>query len=152
MNKLSVAAIAAVLISGLAGCGGGSSKAASSSSPNANDKAVKFAQCMRQHGVPMADPTDGQIRVQFTGGPDGQAKADAAQQACKQYAPQQNLGNQSAADRDKQLKLAQCLRQKGFNVPDPQPGQGLRITSTGGPANGAKLDDAMKACQQGSGK
>jgi hypothetical protein len=148
MNKIYLLPITALLLTGLAGCGSGSSKASSSSSPNAGDKAVKFAQCMRQHGVPMADPTDGQIRIQATGGPQDASKLDAATKACQQYAPQNAAGSQSQQDRDHQLKLAQCLRQKGFNVPDPQPGQGLRITSTGGPVKGNDLNTAMQACQQ----
>jgi len=152
MNKISLLAIAALPLI-LTGCGSGSPHAKSSSSTNAADQGVKFAQCMRQHGVPMADPTNGQIRIQMTGGPQDQSKMDAAQQACKQYAPKLNqAGGQSAQDRDHALKLAECLRKHGFNVPDPQPGQGMKITSTGDPQSGAKIDAAMKTCQQEAGR
>jgi len=151
MHKISLlaAALTAATLT-LTACGGGSGKSASSPSANANDKAVKFAQCMRQHGVPMADPTDGRITINNTAGPAGQSKMDAAQQACKQYSPIGNGATQSAQDRDRQLKMAECMRRHGVNVPDPKPGQqGMLMTS--GPQDQGKMQEALKACQQKNG-
>ncbi|MCW2938689.1 MAG: hypothetical protein JWN00_1674 [Actinomycetia bacterium] len=50
------------------------------------DQMLKFAQCMRQHGVNMKDPSPGG-GVQMVGGPGDKAKMDKAIAACKQYAP-----------------------------------------------------------------
>ena len=50
------------------------------------DQMLKFAQCMRQHGVNMKDPSPGG-GVQTIGGPGDKANMDKANAACKQYAP-----------------------------------------------------------------
>jgi hypothetical protein len=46
---------------------------------------------------------------------------------------------------DAQLKFAQCMRENGVSVPDPQPGEPARITDT--TASQAKLEAATKKCQ-----
>jgi hypothetical protein len=52
----------------------------------ARDKMVKFAQCMRQHGIDMPDPgADGAFKVRVKKGEE--AQMDKAQTACKEYAP-----------------------------------------------------------------
>ena len=54
--------------------------------PAVRDQMVKFAQCMREHGVDMPDPVPGQpiqLKVQA-----GQEKTmEAAQKACEEFAP-----------------------------------------------------------------
>ncbi|MEV0588598.1 hypothetical protein [Nonomuraea sp. NPDC050310] len=52
-----------------------------------HDRLLKFAQCMRDNGVPMDDPgMDG--RIEFKISKDiGEKKVEAAQAACKEYAP-----------------------------------------------------------------
>jgi hypothetical protein len=56
--------------------------------------------------------------------------------------------------KDAQLKFAQCMRENGVNVPDPQPGgKGVRLQDTG--ADPAKVEAATKKCQpllQGGGQ
>jgi hypothetical protein len=59
-------------------------------SPEAMDAMVKFAQCMRQHGIDMPDPSpDGGLLFRGKGGKTGagpdSAKFKAAEQACKHY-------------------------------------------------------------------
>jgi hypothetical protein len=46
---------------------------------------------------------------------------------------------------DAQLKFAQCMRENGVNIPDPQPGQPLRITDPN--ASQATMEAATKKCQ-----
>src|SRR5262245_10886222 len=47
------------------------------------EKALKFAQCMREHGVPMNDPDpNGGMGLQLGGPGVDPAKIQAAQQAC----------------------------------------------------------------------
>ncbi|WP_433418491.1 hypothetical protein ACQP1V_02690 [Microtetraspora malaysiensis] len=51
------------------------------------DALVKFAQCMRDHGIDMKDPApDGRVDIDIPQGTP-QQKVEAAQQACKQFAP-----------------------------------------------------------------
>ncbi|TMR41698.1 hypothetical protein [Actinomadura geliboluensis] len=57
-----------------------------------------------------------------------------------------------ASTMDQNLKLAQCLRKHGIDVPDPKPGQDPEMTSIGG--NGAspeQIEKAMKSCQDVAG-
>jgi hypothetical protein len=125
----------------LTGCGSSGTPKVKAST-NAADQGIKFAQCMREHGVAMDDPVDGKIMIKSTKG--DQAKMEAAQQACKQFAPGKvgNANDPAAHDRD--LKTAACLRKNGVDVKDPQPGQGLLMTA--GPDSAGNLDKAQKAC------
>jgi hypothetical protein len=54
-------------------------------------------------------------------------------------------GNAKMNPQDAQLKFAQCMRENGVNVPDPEPGQPARIEDTSG--DKAKLESATKKCQ-----
>lgn len=143
MLVLSSVALAAVL----AGCGSGSG-GSTSASPTANehDQGVKFAQCMRKHGIQMDDPKPGkgvEIRVRS----EDEAKMKAATKACQAYAPERDSkGTMSAEDLDRMTKLAQCLRRNGMDVADPKPGQPFTIKTK--KENAAKSDQAMKTCNK----
>jgi hypothetical protein len=91
---------------------------------------LKFAQCMREHGIDVPDPSaDGGITIQGGGpghvDPTGSKFTDA-QKTCGKYldAGGKPKGKMSAAEQDKLLKSAQCLRSKGYDVPDPKFGDG----------------------------
>src|SRR5258708_6792324 len=87
-----------LLTLGAAGCGsptGNSGVATATGRTSANGNAsatsaidpngVKYAQCMRDHGVDMADPKPGgEISLNVSKGVDPH-KVDAAAQACKKY-------------------------------------------------------------------
>ena len=88
---------------------------------------------MREHGVDMADPeftADGGMSIQLQGGPDDMAKIDAAQEACREFAPFGGDGSRQAPDpemEENMRKFAQCMRDNGVpDFPDPD-GPGLRI-------------------------
>ena len=132
----------------LAGCGLGAG-ASPSASPtmDPHDRAVKYVQCMRQHGIQMEDPKPGDGGIRMRGGPGGEAKLKAAETACKAFAPiREGTGKMSAAELDRMTKLAQCLRRNGVDVKDPKPGQPFTIRTT--TQNAAKTDKAMKTCQK----
>ncbi|MGW6614300.1 hypothetical protein ACWGA0_12680 [Streptomyces erythrochromogenes] len=64
-------------------------------------------------------------------------------------------GGSTGADADRALKMRQCLREHGIDVPDPEPGQDPRGMTLGGGADPQKMQEAMKACGMqgpGSGK
>lgn len=164
----------------LAGCGGpaegagvatagGSATPSASATPSlsAEDAALKFAQCMRAHGVDMPDPTfngSGGVAIRIQGGATPQ-KVQKAQEACKQYMPRlggNGPGKLDAAAQDRALKFAQCMRDHGVDMPDPDfSGGGVQLRARAGSSSGSgsknvgqgpNPDDptfqkAMKACR-----
>jgi hypothetical protein len=100
---------------------------ATSSDPSSDDideQRLAFAQCMRDNGIPMADP--GSESGPGTGFRDLQDvdpdTLDSALQACDSMRPNgggRNAADLSDADKQSLLDMAQCLRGEGFAVPDP---------------------------------
>lgn len=136
-----------VLVFGLAGCasGGGQSDhvaslggTTTSTAPSGgsgqsqdtteHDALVKYAQCMRAHGINMADPPPGgglAMPAASSGDPAAAQKLSAAQTACASNLP--NGGKPSAADLQRGIQLAQCMRAHGVNMPDPT-GNGMSLS------------------------
>ena len=153
----SLLACAAVLLSSaLAACGG--SSPAPISGKDAEQQFVKFAKCLREHGINVSTPT-GAHELRFTG-TDPHAM-EAAQTACRRFRPTAASEKLSPAERaarqDAALKFARCMRSHGVNVPDPQVGAGgLSIQlkgQAGSPGGGGPnpssptFQAAQKACQ-----
>jgi hypothetical protein len=150
--------------SGIATAGGRATPTASATpSLSAEQAGLKFAQCMRAHGVDMPDPQVGagggtSIRIQGKVTPQ---TVDKAQKACEQYMPKLggtgSRGKPDAAAQERALKFAKCMRTNGVDMPDPDfTGGGVRIRSQGGGSGGAgqgpRPDDptfqkALKACR-----
>ncbi|HEX6467957.1 MAG TPA: hypothetical protein VF069_02600 [Streptosporangiaceae bacterium] len=137
---------------GIASAGGdGTAKASASASPSQSldpqDAALKFAQCMRENGVDMPDPQPGG-GIRITANRSDHAKVDAAMKKCQHFMQGGGrLGNPDDPKvRDQMLKFAQCMREHGIDIPDPQPGQPLRFRVNKG--SEAKMQAAQKACQQ----
>jgi hypothetical protein len=170
--KRTVAALAVLALAALAlaGCAkkNGSDRVASAGGPKAsaapsasklNDyqQALKFAQCMRDHGVNMPDPKPeagggGPISIQVQGS-DGADKSqvDKAQQACQQYAP--NGGQPpklSAEDLAKLRQYSTCMREHGVtNFPDPGADGTIRFDSDAGiDPQSPSFKTADTACSQ----
>jgi hypothetical protein len=137
---LTLAAIAGAALA-LGACGDGKDD---NSPRDARDKAfdgaLKFARCMRDHGIAMPDPTrSGGGIVQKIGGPgrkDGgpdSPKMKAADTACAKY---RELGGGQAPDpaqmakqRDAFVAYARCMRGKGIEMPDPKvSGNGIQMS------------------------
>ena len=135
-----LAATAVTLLLGLsAACGNGSgdddsalpdAAGASSASPSGDDEAdldpedamLKFAECMRDHGVDVPDPTDGGIHVDGRGV--SEDVMDAAQAACQKWMDmaEPEDGGEPLSEEEKQsfLDMAACMRERGYNFPDPE--------------------------------
>ena len=107
------------------GCGGSSSSTSSTSAQSANsNQLVKYAQCMRSHGLPdFPDPVNGRLELKATQGGDLDPSSpafQAAQRACKSLAPA-GLGSAPSPQRQAQLlRVARCMRAHGVPAfPDP---------------------------------
>jgi hypothetical protein len=132
-----VAVIAMVLLIGACGTTGPAATA-SGSNPGANlDRALKFSQCMRGHGVSQfPDPnSSGQLTI------DGVANGSTldvtsaafvqALSACRGLEPSGFMGQTRTPQQQKAaLKFAQCMRDDGVpDFPDPTPNGPLIDTS-----------------------
>ncbi len=155
----------------LAGCGSTTTDpGGGSTSPQdaaaANGKALRFAQCMRSHGVPnFPDPTGGRIDLQVQKSPNGTSvngvdvngpAFNSAMQACRSYLPSGGRLSAAAAAKAKSqaLAMARCMRSHGVpNFPDPQfqnvPGGGIgvKIAGAGIDPTSPQFQVAQKACR-----
>jgi len=133
----------------------GSTPTPSASASNGTTKGdpVKFADCMRDHGIDVEVAEDGK-GIGIRGKPGDASKMDKAQRECRQYAPGGGDGKgepMSKADQEKFLTFAQCMRDHGIPMQDPKfDGGGVQLRIGEGKA-GPKLDDAKvqaahKAC------
>ncbi len=144
-----LAVIALTLAAALSACGSTDSSASSSStkSPSAgsnaasNDPNLVFAQCMRDKGfdVPDTGLTPDQAK-------DHNPAFDAAINECMTKVSgmtgEDNVANDPAA-REAMVKAAQCLREAGYDVKDPQAGEGISVTDI--------PEDVLNKCFQQSG-
>jgi hypothetical protein len=142
---------------GIATAGGkGSASAHPSASVDPVEQAREFAQCMRDHGVDMPDPDtaggagSGAIRITVSGGPN--SGVDAAMDACKDKLP--NGGTPPSMNPQQQEAMreyAQCMRDHGVDMPDPDPNGGpMVIGGSGGPKvtpDDPTFQAAQEACQ-----
>ncbi|MFB4283648.1 hypothetical protein ACBJ59_50690 [Nonomuraea sp. MTCD27] len=136
---------------GVVSAGGAPAAATPSATPSASldpqEAALKFAQCMREHGVDMPDPQGGRIQLKIPEGMD-QKKVDKAHEECRPIMESvvRDQGAPDARDYDQMVKFAQCMRKQGIDMPDPKPGEGMRIQMKGGSKE--KIEAARKACEQ----
>jgi hypothetical protein len=117
----------------------------------AQDKAVRFAECIRGHGVPhFPDPN---AKGDFVFGIDvSPAVWRKAVDACKDLQPPGALsGKRSPKQQSAALRFAQCIRDHGVkDFPDPVNGEPLvdttRIPSSNRPGGMTILNAAMHEC------
>ena len=165
MRTRTVLALSLLLATALAGCArggtddpgvasaGNGTPTASASAQPAGNAPLKYSQCMREHGMTwFPDPKPGgELGVSMPDGVD-KSKMDAAEQACRQWAP--NGGNApklDAAALEQVRLMAKCMRENGVpNFPDPKPDGQLAISSDqigGGPGD-PTFDKAEKICSK----
>jgi len=138
-----LAAIAVTLLLGLtAACGDSdkgdddsalpdaSTSASPSESASGDDEAVldpedamlKYAECMRDQGVDVPDPSPGG-GMQIDGRGLSKEQMDAANAACQKWMDmaEPEDGGEPLTEEEKQsfLDMAACMRERGWNYPDP---------------------------------
>jgi hypothetical protein len=142
----------------LAACGTSGDDGAGKADPE--QAALKFAKCMREHGVNMPDPQvsadGGGTRVTFSQkAGDNPRTLDSAQKACARYmraAAPEISPEQQEKMRDAALKFARCMRAKGIDVPDPtfnkDGGTLIRVGGGKGPGNDPSRNPRFQEAQQ----
>jgi hypothetical protein len=115
------------------------------------DKAVKFAECIRAHGVP--DFPDANAKGEFVYGVSvSPAVWTKAVDACRDLQPPGALSaKRSPEQQSASLRFAQCIRDNGVeDFPDPVNGEPLvdtnQIPSANRPGGMTILNAAMEKC------
>jgi hypothetical protein len=150
---LALAATAALA----AACGVANPFSPAAASTSQLDQLVRWARCMRQHGVNVPDPVRGPAFGKPVPGrtpppPSGPVVSDpqfeTARNACKQYLPNgdpMGSGPPSQSQIDQETRFAQCMRDHGIPLQDPT----VQGSGTGGPGidpNSSQFQQAQKAC------
>lgn len=146
--RVLVAATGVICALGMvAGCGGKDSAgaaSASSAAQSAEDYNLKFAQCLRDAGFNVSDPSDNQDPRNENAGGDAAAFNEAAEKCREKLGTppggdgSQDLNNPDVIKED--IAMAECLRADGYDVKDPEPGKGLSLDL------GAIPDSAIQKC------
>jgi hypothetical protein len=156
-----LAAIALVALIGT-GCSNGSAESGDTGTASstgtgatkkltARDKAVKFAECIRAHGV--SDFPDPNAKNQFEYGVSVTVSVwRKATTACKDLQPPGTLSSKrTPKQQSASLRFAQCIRDNGVkDFPDPVNGEPIvntyKIPSSNKPGGMAILNAAMRKC------
>lgn len=140
MRKRWIAAVGLVALIGMAcGTGDGNQAGADSSrKQDAQEAALAYAECMREHGIDMPDPEvddNGMISMEMGGeGADlGSDEMAEAQEACQDLLPEMEEPSEEekAAIEDAMLEFAKCMRENGVDMPDPSDNGGGGVTIGG---------------------
>jgi hypothetical protein len=154
--------LAALAIVALSGAGCASEPAENGRAGNANavqERAVKFAQCMRDNGVSEFPDPDASGELTIDGvlngsslDPSGPAWQNAIA-ACKDLQPPGFTGDEEVTPEEQEARLAfaQCIRDNGVeDFPDPAKGEPLvdtnRIPSSATQDGMTILNAAMQTC------
>jgi hypothetical protein len=151
----------------LAACGGGGGSSSGGGGgggegAEVEEAQLEFAECMREHGVEMEDPKPGQkgIVIGSNGEGGGFNPNDPASQealaACRGTlgsAGQETSSGENEEFEESVLAFAQCMRENGADIPDPQfDSEGHVKMQTGGSSGGASpgspaFQKAQESCQ-----
>ena len=144
--------------------GGGSGEALTDA--EREDAMLEFTECMREHGVDLPDPEvasgpGGGRAFAITNevnGPDEAGAFEAAQEACGDIlddamGERPQLDPEEEAEmRDNMLAFAECMRDHGIDMPDPEfgsgPGGGFSVRQeAGADRSDGDFEEAQEACQ-----
>lgn len=89
------------------------------------DAMLEYAQCMRDQGVPMDDPKPGDRGGVLVNGNEVDPETmQAAEEECghimEDAIPEDAMQEIPADQKEAMLAQAQCMRERGWDVPDPQ--------------------------------
>ncbi|MBD2894804.1 hypothetical protein amrb99_37320 [Actinomadura sp. RB99] len=168
--RIRVIVVAGAVLAGAVACGGGGdggdgvasaggaavkASASPSRSLSPEDAQLKFAQCMRQNGVDVPDPGSGHAETMRIGKGADREKLQAAMKKCQSWlqAGGKLPDLKDPKVRDQYVKFAQCMREHGVDMKDPDPDGTIRIpTGKADPGTVNKAREACKALVPGAGK
>jgi hypothetical protein len=144
---VSVLALCAV---GLVACGGGVRSGGGEGAAR-EEAGLEFAECMRAHGVEMADPKPGQGSIEIGGDQTSPTtvKAEAVCNGKLDQVAQEASPEEDEEFREGWLAFTECMRGEGIELADPEfkgPGKvllGISGIDTESPA----FEAAAEACQ-----
>ncbi|MER7519353.1 hypothetical protein [Streptomyces sp. NPDC126499] len=150
----SLAAALSLLATACSDSGTGSSAAGPSGGSEEGkkaDQAFEHRKCLREQGLDVPEPKPGENGTGLTISGDGMSKEkmEKAFKACQSKAGGSGFGQElTQADKDKALAYARCMRENGFNMPDPKfEGGGQQAMPIPKGAEKEKFDKAAKACE-----
>ncbi|MYS78665.1 hypothetical protein [Embleya scabrispora] len=111
------------------------------------DQMVKFASCMREHGIDMPDPEPGEggaMRIGGMAADEASSKTEEAMKACEKFQPKSDFDPNDPKFKEWQAKHTSCLRENGVNVGDAGAG-GAMVTLD---ASDEKVKKAMDVCNK----
>ncbi|MEU0941114.1 hypothetical protein [Embleya sp. NPDC005971] len=125
---------------------GGQAGSGKSDDGERRDQMVKFAGCMREHGVDMPDPEPGEggaMRMQAMSADEGSSKTEEAMKACEKFQPKSDFDPNDPKFKEWQAKRTDCLRENGVNVGDGAGGAMVTLD-----INDDKVKTAMDLCNK----
>lgn len=154
---LIVTALGLVACGKESGAGNGTGTEAADRDKELREAGLKYAQCMREHGIDMADPEPGQRGLRLAP-PEGVSpqKMGAADEACRKFLdavePPQLSEEEKKEFQEAALAHSRCMREHGIDFPDPtfdeNGGAQIRIgRGSGINPESPKFQEAQKACE-----
>jgi hypothetical protein len=126
-----------------------------SDDPEVQDAFVRYARCMRDHGIDMPDPgAEGQTRIEI----DDPDAWEAAEEECRPII-EEVVGTfeppseeEQARMREQALEFSKCMREHGIDMPDPEfsedGGMTINVENDGGEAVPAPDDEEFQAAAE----
>ncbi|MGW3332744.1 hypothetical protein ACWDF9_19630 [Streptomyces rubiginosohelvolus] len=134
------------------GDGGGTKDggSASDSKKTKEDQALEHRKCLREQGLDIPEPKPGEngMGVTIDGGSMGKEKMEKAFKACEDKAVGGGPKELTQAEKDKMVAYARCMRQNGFDMPDPKfDGGAMQAAPALKQKDMKKFEKANKACE-----
>lgn len=111
------------------------------------DRELEHRQCLREHGIEVAEPEPGQDPRGLTieGDPDSEEFREALQE-CQQDGGGAAAEGDPQERRDQALAYARCMRENGVDMPDPAGDSALEEARLIDPAQLDAFEKADAAC------
>ncbi len=147
-----LAAALALTATACSGDGGGTKDggSASDSKKTKEDQALEHRTCLREQGLDIPEPKPGEngMGVTIDGGSMGKEKMEKAFKACEDKAVGGGPKELTQAEKDKMVAYARCMRQNGFDMPDPKfDGGAMQAAPALKQKDMKKFEKANKACE-----
>ncbi|MFD5200636.1 hypothetical protein ACFWM7_10890 [Streptomyces sp. NPDC058375] len=147
-----LAAALALTATACSGDGGGTKDGGSASDgkKTKEDQALEHRKCLREQGLDIPEPKPGEngMGVTIDGGSMGKEKMEKAFKACEDKAVGGGPKELTQAEKDKMVAYARCMRQNGFDMPDPKfDGGAMQAAPALKSKDMKKFEKANKACE-----